>query len=372
MRPIMNHKMNKKDMLMLLLSLIFLVFVILIFIQAVRYEPATEVKNISIPVIDKKAVGRQSISFIMGEDEKRKNAFYANATSYFKYHPEARTDEIVTDCRSLTSLQKRLKQYYYRNQKPYSIINIVVHSNPWSGMSLPIEEEGMRITAESLEEAYEKALLEKLDNEMIDEETRILVHACGLARNKELTEAFHKVMGGDDEIKPTLISSDGYVNFQQENDQFFKSEMEVFYAFYPTAHKPADLHLARQLSKRYPEVEMEWLTAIQNESMNTTSDAFSYKYNVPVEWEIEYPEYDAPALESELDKMEWLMNQDDLLEIINETEIPFEYFRWIVKKGNKVSEEDYIEVPYIKVYGKVTVLCVLRTQSPSRLTVNRA
>jgi hypothetical protein len=57
--------------------------------------------------------------------------------------------------------------------------------------------------------------------------------------------------------------------------------------------------------------------------------------------------------------MEWIMNQDNLLSLVEKTEIPFNDFRWIVKKGDKVYEEGY-SVPFIKVFGKATVVCILR------------
>lgn len=371
MQPIIKFKMNNKDKLMLLFSIAFLAFIVLIFIQAVRVE-VDEEQEVFSPKVEVETQERQSISFIMGVDRDMKNPFYSNAEDYFRYHPEAKTDELVNSCRSLECLKNEINRYYQLNQKPYETINIVVHSNPWSGLSLPIIDGGERITAELLEEAYQNNIIEAIQDEIVDRDTKIIVHACGLGNNEALTNSLKKVIGGNDGQVPEIISSKNYVNFTNDNEQYFKSEMQAFYAFYPTAYKPADLHLARQLSNRYPNEDLEWLSAIQDENISASGAAFSYRYNVPIEWKVEYPEYDIPELATQADQMEWLMNQDELMEIIEKTEIPFDYFRWKVKKGSDVNETNFIETPYIRVNGKVTVLCILKKATEARSLATKA
>jgi hypothetical protein len=314
--------MDKKDKLMLMFSFLFLIFVILIFINAVKVEEE-EFREVT--------THRKSVTFILGEDESSENTFYTNAEAYFKYNPTGRTDEVVTSVRSFNGLI----EYLNTSNNPYGEVHIVVHSNPWSGISLPLKDGEERITSDLLSEAISKQEIEALKPHLVDSLTNFHIHACGLGNNQELVGELARVLNNS-----SLYTSDAYVNFKEENGLYRKSEMQVYYAFYPTAYKPADLHLARQYSKRYPEIDKNWLDAIQHSS---------YKYNIPVEWEITYSEYDVPTLDTELDKLTWLMNQDELLEIIDKTEIPFDYFRWIVKR----SEDG------IKVYGKVTVLCVL-------------
>lgn len=318
--------MKTKDKLMLMFSVLFLIFVILIFVNAVKIEDETKLETTRIEHQE-----RTSITFILGEDVDSKNTYYSNAESYFKLNPYDRTDEVRTDVRSLNEMISTLGQ----STKPYNEIHIVVHSNPWAGISLPINRDGERINTELLKSAMSSGEVKSLDQEIVDSLTTIHMHACGLGNNRELVSTLSRVLNN-----ASIASSNAYVNFKSKNGQFHKSDMQVYYAFYPTAYKPADLHLARQLAKRYPEVDQNWMLAMNE---------FSYKYNIPVEWEIKYAEHEVPALENDLEKMEWLMNQDDLLEIIDKTGIPFDYFRWIIKRKDNS----------VKVYGKVTVLCVL-------------
>lgn len=364
--------MNNKDKLMLMFSIVFLVFIILIFIQATRLEGEDQSSEESIQAINISPLERQTVSFILGEDKEEGNPFYANAESYFRYHPDAKTDEIISNCRSLACLNSQLYDLYQRNSRAFKTINIVVHSNPWSGISLPVTDGGMRITAEVLSEAFEENIISALPDEIVDNETEIVVYACGLGDNKALVSSLAKVIGGSDANKPKISTSKNYVNFTKSEDRVQKSEMEAYYAYYKTAYRPADLHLARQLQKRYPEVTIDWLSAIQKEEIDGGDEPFSYWYNVPVEWEIEYPEYDMPSLDTEMDKMEWLMNQDELLAIIEKTKIPIEYFRWKVSQGKKINEEDYIQTPFIMVKGKVTILCILKKTEVKEHFLNKA
>jgi len=315
-----NKKM--KDKLMLILSASFLIFVILIFVNAVQINYCDS---------EPKLAEKRSVTFILGEDKGADNPFFTNAEAYFTLNPDERTDEIITSARSLNEMYEHLN----KSTTPYADIHVVVHSNPWAGMSLPLDEGGERITSEFLNSALLANKVSKVDRYLLDSTSRVHIHACGLGNNRDLISALSESMNN-----AQIYASDGYINFEKENGFFTNSDLQVSYAFYPTAHKPADLHLARQLRNRYPEVEKNWIYAMED---------FSYKYNIPVEWEITYPEYDVPTLENDLDKMEWLMNQDELLSIIEKTEIPFDYFRWIIKR----------KADRIKVYGKVTVLCVL-------------
>ena len=161
MKPIIQFNMNNKDRLMVLLSIIFLAFVIVIFIQATRVSQDYEQEPIDAVVI--KDNSRQSISFILGEDKEQQNPFYENAATYFRNNPEAKTDEVVTNCRSLVALNRTLEKYYFINEKSFSLINIVVHSNPWSGISVPITDEGKRTQATELEEALKNQIIVALE-----------------------------------------------------------------------------------------------------------------------------------------------------------------------------------------------------------------
>ncbi|GLR18572.1 hypothetical protein [Portibacter lacus] len=324
--------MKNKDRLMLLFSVLFLVFVVLIFINGVKIETPTVEQETTV---ESRIDNRQSITFILGEDHGNENNFYQNAEAYFKYNPNERSDEIITDARSLNEMIALLNENFLKSATPYNDIHVVVHSNPWAGISLPLNEGEERLNADRLNDAIANLQVTDLNPQLADENTQVHIHACGLGQNRALLDALRRSMNG-----LNIVASDGYVNFKAENERYIKSEMEVYYAFFPTAYKPADLHLARQLAKRYPNTDKDWMKAMEH---------YSYQYNIPVEWEIQYPEYDVPELADDVDKMEWLMNQDELMNIVEKTEIPFDNFRWIVKKTRDS----------VKVYGKVTVLCVL-------------
>lgn len=357
---------SPKDQLMLLFMTFFLCFVTVLLIRA-----KSELFIIPNEITPKETLNikqaRQSITFILGEDGSIDNPFYQNAEAYFKANPEGRTDIVVTSALSLNAVFEMLKMQGSASGMRFNVINLVVHSNPWSGMSMSVVEDGPRITEGSLMEAL-SSLKIALPEKWVDENTAIFIHACGLGQNTALVSVLKDVFQTENGIKPQLYISNYYLNFHKAEDLVFKTEMEAFYAFYPTAYKPADLHLVRQFNERYPAIKMDWLAALQKNYVD--GQPISYKYNIPVEWEVFYPEYDPPGLLTEMDKMEWLMNQSELLDIIEKTGIPFDDFRWIVKKGSGVNAQGF-SMPSIKVFGKVTVVCILRPlTSGNESTVN--
>ncbi|WP_235298056.1 hypothetical protein [Portibacter marinus] len=318
-------EMDRKDILMLLFSITFLTFVIFKFVHALHVDENKITEGV---------VERQSITFILGNDENSENQFYSNARNYFLLNPEKRTDVVITNRRSLNEVISVINENYLQTHKPFGQIHLVVHGNPWAGLSLPLNQGDARLTNEVLKQSLKNGQVAKVTEQAVDSLTRMEIFSCGLGHNKSLNATFKTIFN-----QCAIRSTEGYVNFQQIGTQFHMNELQVYYAFYPTAYKPADLHIARQLEEKYPNVSVNWI-----EAMNQ-----SYQYNIPVEWEMVYPEYDVPALNNKMDEMEWLMNQDELLDLIDKIGIPFDYFRWIIKPKQDA----------VKVFGKVTVFCVM-------------
>jgi len=296
---------------------------------------------------------RPSITFILGEDQS--DPFFALAKQYYLTNNKERTDVFVDSCKSLLAVRDYLEQESLRQEKTWGQINLVLHSNQWTGMSIPVLPKGNRATVSTLFEHIHDEQFLPLANEVMDDNTMMNFVSCGLGKNKDLLYALQLAFGGFDNQQPGVESSEGFVQFVHNDKQEIEvNQLQPFYAFYKTAYKPADLHLRKQLQNRYPNVPIDWLAAMQKKQAAHEGDVFHTKFNVPIVWEVAL---NIPAervqIESEFDKIEFVRAQEDLMQVLNDFDIPIEKFRWQML----VTEVE--GMAQVKIKGKSTVLCVL-------------
>jgi len=296
---------------------------------------------------------RSSITFIIGEDQT--DGFFSLAKEYYLTNAEARTSEFVDNCKSLLEVRNALEQMAVANSEAWGQVNLVLHSNQWTGMSVPVLPKGERATVETLFGSIQNGDFVALPNDVIDEHTVMNFVSCGLGKNEDLLYALQLAFGGFDDQQPGIESSEDFVYFSyNERQQVTARNLKPFFAFYKTAYKPADLHLRSQLQNRYPNVPIDWLTAMQTKQADTEEDVFHTRFNVPVVWNVQL---DIPAerleIESEFDKIEFVRAHEGLMELLEKFDIPIEKFRWQMKVSEKAGKAQ------VKIKGKSTVLCVL-------------
>ncbi|NNF21379.1 MAG: hypothetical protein HKN67_05525, partial [Saprospiraceae bacterium] len=88
---------------------------------------------------------RKSITFIMGED-KTETSYYTNAREHFVLNKYEKTDFVVNSCRTLACVIEYLNHSEERGMYPWSVINIVAHGNPKTGLNLKLFDEGPKAT----------------------------------------------------------------------------------------------------------------------------------------------------------------------------------------------------------------------------------
>ena len=298
---------------------------------------------------------RPSITFILGEDEKNSNPYYDLAKQYYLYNPNHKNDHYVDTCRSMVAVRNHLAENLPTTAVAWGQITIVVHSNQWTGISVPVMEGGQRTTVHSLFESIQTQEFQALPNSIVDQETIMDFKACGLGTNKDLLKALAIAFGGFDEQQPTVRSSENFIYYYTDEHQHIQSKhCKPYYAFYKTAYKPADSHLVKQLQERYPSAKIDWLAAIQNKQSRWKGDAFYHRFNVPIEWHV-YVDKDLSTLnfDSEEKKIAFVKTQPELMKIVSDFHIPINKFRWLFE----VEKEEGVATVLIK--GKATVLCVL-------------
>jgi hypothetical protein len=113
---------------------------------------------------------RENITFIMGVDTDDKLPFYAPAEDYYRYNPNANIDHLETRLRSLKAVRDYLELSPPKNGLPWGVINVVTHSSN-TGISIPISEDGERISGTNLHNAVGTDLIPPLPDSIVDQQT---------------------------------------------------------------------------------------------------------------------------------------------------------------------------------------------------------
>ena len=310
---------------------------------------------------------RKSITFIMGEDEKTKNQYYAEAANFYRYNEQERTDVVIDTCQSLWSIKTFLEDHRPTNGLPWGDINIVVHSNEWTGLSMPVFPNGERINSAVLMDAHINNHFIPIPSEVADGQTRIDFKSCGLGRNELLVNALQELFLNDEcaGTSPKVTASPYFLFYESAKYKGIptstkKSKAEVWYAFYKTGYREGDIKLSRQLSKRYPNATVNWRKALKHKSSENSASLFHYNFTIPIEWTVTYEtESDRPNLVTKESQQKWLANQLELQAELAAYGIEMDKFRWQFKEIDYTFEDGVVE-PAIQVKGKCTVVCILQ------------
>ncbi len=309
-------------------------------------------------------IERTSITFIMGEDKHDSdNQYYAEAEKYYRNNPNTFHEVLVTSCRSLKEIRDYLEQHPTDDGLPYGKINVIVHSNEWRGVGMSVLPDGDRMNIRNVRAAINDGSLQPLPDEVLDFETEITIYGCGLGKNEKLLSIIAEALGGKDMESPLVRSSKLFIQYASTTDESSRYLTEYWYGFFKTGYRPSNTELAQQLSSRYMDEEVEWMEALDRTEPRFPGDSYHYYFNVPVNWMVTYPDKnEMPQLSTPEEKTKWLNEQTELIAAIAEAQIPMDKFRWMFKKTTYTFDDGTTE-PAIKVEGKSSILCILRSMT---------
>ncbi len=282
---------------------------------------------------------KESVVFIAGFDEGD-NAYYTNAKKYF-------LEQGIHLVNGLFSLEEIINWIDQKgaNGANFDEIHIVSHSNAWLGMSLKTTKNGQRITLKTLQNARKENEIPTLKGGT-DNETKIIFHSCGLGENLALLQ---EVKGAfTTSCAPTIYASSFFNVFGGKFAGHYLAK--PFYAYYPTAESPGPAQLSKEFRATYPKTNIDWFTAIKTRREASLGDPYSFKFNIPIDWEFTFEtSADVPKLEGKEAIMDWVSESPEMAKVLFELNIPLEKYRWKIKiQGTK-----------LMIKGKTTVLCVL-------------
>lgn len=312
---------------------------------------------------------RQDITFLLGQDRDKANPYFQKAKQYYHQHPKDQTEFVVDTCQSLLAVRNYLNTYTPANGRPWGKINLVFHSNEWTGMGVPTLPGGKRTTEASLANAIGQDRFPPLDKNVVDACTEMVFHGCALGRNEGLLTALRAAFIPP-RVKTRISSSPYFVIFDEQWDGHPKRFLaDYWYAFYRSGHRPADSVLVRQLQERYPTQTIDWKTALLTSNPIDADTPFHYTFKVPIVWTVTYPSAsERPSIASWKEQQKWLDEQEELQTIFDTYQIPENRFSWYLRKLEHEFEDGTIE-PAIKAVGFCTVLCVLKEVSSEEKTL---
>ncbi len=306
---------------------------------------------------------RESITFILGEDADNENMFYKEAAGYYRSHNSDRTEYIVNSCRSLIEVREYLKENPPANNQPWGTINLVTHGNQWLGLSVKIMPGQQRTTALSLQSAINRGVFNPLPVNVIDSRSELFVHGCAVGHNENLLKAMGTAFSSNME-KPLVRASLFFENYTSNEDagvvtdnrRYFE---KAWFAYYKRGYRPGDIRLNRQLNQRYPGADINWRDAFTRSEPRWQGDSYHYTFDVPIKWIVTYTDNESlPDISTDKTKQHWLLDQEELLSVIESTEIPFNKFSWKIKPIVYKCVDGTL-IPAIRAKGYATILCIL-------------
>lgn len=332
----------------------FVCFCTLIFMSKMTWESQDQK-----PLFHKEKE-RASISFLLGTDNEGYD-YFRLAEEHFLFDEEEKTDVMVKTCRSLEDMIDYLN--HHESNTPWGTIQVVLHGNPFSGLSLQIENDGERATAKNLLKAMLDNPLPKLKTDDIDTLTKINFWACGIGKNPFINMALDTFFSLENGTVPDIYTSPHFVVFKESNDGAYVRRVNSTYwpYIFKRGYRPGDQQIANDMSKQFPEADVNWEAAIKVTNPNN-EDEFQNSFHIPVSWTVVYPTKDSrPSVGTEEEKLQWVQSQESLMEQIEELNIPIDKFHWTVNKIKHKTKEGEA-VPAIKAIGMATILCVLESE----------
>jgi len=304
---------------------------------------------------------RESITFVLGEDSSQANSFYTQAAEHYYRHPDERTDYVITSCRAISEVQHYLAANPPGNGEPWGTINLVTHGNEWGGLAVPVVAGGARTTAATIDDAVATGGLTPLTPDYIDLRTEIRLQGCALGRQPLLLRSIARAFG---ELQPRVCASNGFVFYEATEWQgrvvaTRQRLADCWYAFYRTGYRPGDIRLARQLQHRYPDAEVDWRQALNNNRLTHQQQLFHSTFTVPVRWTVTYPDpATVPDLSENTALTAWVDEEAGLQEYLKGLGLSADLFTWRSSR-NVYTWPDGTMEDAVTVEGKCTVLCVL-------------
>ena len=335
-----------------MLIMVSILAIIIIFLRTVQLEMSSQKE------LFQSSGSRPTITFILGSD-KDGQQYFSLAERHFLLDSSEKTDVVVKHCHSLQSVIN----YLNRNSEDaaWGVINLVAHGNMWGGLSVPMTEEGGRAYPKDLYHAVTSGLISAPEPTAIDPDTKINIWACGIGKNPILNMALELLFTNSNGEVPEIYASPHFVVFMEIPGHAIPVRIKASYwpYFFQRGYRPGELEIVKQLRQDYPDMAIDWESALKADRIDSGTSEFHEEFNVPVVWTVLYEDKESrPSVKTKSQQMQWIKSQPDLMHQIEDLQIPLDKYSWTVNKILYKHPDGSIQ-PAIKAIGMCTVVCVL-------------
>jgi hypothetical protein len=307
---------------------------------------------------------RESITFILGEDKSLDNPYYSEACKYFNTCLAAKTTYLINNCRSLTEVRNYLQKHAPLNNQPWGRINLVSHGDEWLGLSVKVTPDSRRATLERLREHIDQGTFAPLSDSIIDQNSEIAVHACGIGNNTSFVETMGVVFRSTSSI-PQVVAPrlfEFYSSSETKDGAIVSNNYhaKVWMVCFRKGDKPGNTVLCNLFHEKYPDVNIDWQDALTRLKPRYDGDSYCYTFDIPVNLVIEVSNRDSlPDLSVNANILSWINQQPEINHILSKIQIPADQFSWNLKKGFSRDSKGNRKVA-VSVKGFCTMFCVLK------------
>lgn len=185
--------------------------------KSVKHHKAMKESRPSVLVKqDARTLGRESITFLLGETFNPRDPIYKEAFKFYCNHPQERTAYIITHCRSILEVRNYLAQNPTSNGLPWGKINVVVQGDDWTGLNTSIYPQGKKATLRNLLTAVEQQNFPALISPQIDQHSTLHLHGVKASKQERLVRSLSMLLFDEKAktIDPILVSSPGILYFE--------------------------------------------------------------------------------------------------------------------------------------------------------------
>ncbi len=305
---------------------------------------------------------RETITFIMGEDDGDEN-YYSEAEKFHRLNPISIDESIVTSCKSLYDIRNYLEENRPENGEPWGIINIVVRTNEWKGLGIPLNTEEENISPKNILSSINNNTFIPLSDHIVDYETEIIIYGSSVGKNPLLLEMIAQAFGGNDIEQPLVYATNHFIHYESSEDDSRRYITESWNIPLSSNQQKINSTLKNKFIEKYPEDEVEWDIALEQTEPQFLGDVFYKIINIPIyETIILNDKNDFPTFSNDEEKEQWLLAQETAKNKILNTEIPIENFKWNITM-NPYTFEDGKTKPLITIQGNSSILCIQRSMT---------
>mgnify|MGYP000450397020 CR=1 FL=1 len=297
------------------------------------------------------------VTFILGEDRKKSNTYFASALHYFSTNQQAHTPLIEKECRSLEEVIQYLRQNPPQSGA-WQTINLVVHGNEWTGINLSVIADGPRCSPDLLDQLVENPAWEPLPVDLVNDCTTINIIGCNVGKNEALMQRFREVIAGQRLDGPSIRSARHFNIFRQQEGGMKRMLAESCFVNFKAGQFPGNHWLAEQFEQKYPDHDTDWQHALLTLGLGDSPQPYVHYFNIPVEWMVVYPDEASRPNLSEEETTVWAEQQEDLNKAVTQMGFTMDDFRWTTTPTTIQGK------PALQVEGQTIIYCILHPLQP--------